>query len=101
MDLLDFNYAFTLSRQCLKILGVWPDPHTPLSDFRWPNIRFVIVVCILCLYVILPQMTNMIHNWGNVTRVVEYVGSVNFSLMGLCKLIVTWYHGESKFFFLQ
>jgi len=94
--LLDLNYAFALSRQCLRILGVWPGPFVPLSDFRRPSIRFVIVTCILCLYVIVPQMTNMILAWGNVARMVEYVSSANFSVMALCKLIGTWYHGESK-----
>ncbi|XP_071632169.1 odorant receptor 4-like isoform X4 [Temnothorax longispinosus] len=91
----DFNYAFALSRQCLRILGVWPDPFTPISDFHRPSIRFIIVTCILCLYVIVPQLTNMILAWGNVARMVEYVASANFSLMALCKLVGTWYHGET------
>ncbi|XP_018393414.1 PREDICTED: odorant receptor 9a-like [Cyphomyrmex costatus] len=37
----------------------------------------------------------MILAWGNVSRMVEYVASANFSLMALCKLIGTWYHGET------
>ncbi|XP_071632174.1 odorant receptor 4-like isoform X1 [Temnothorax longispinosus] len=91
----DFNYAFALSRQCLRIFGVWPDPFTPSSDFHRPSIRFIIVMCILCLYVIVPQLTNMILAWGNVARMVEYVASANYSLMALCKLVGTWYHGET------
>ncbi|XP_067210882.1 odorant receptor 4-like isoform X2 [Linepithema humile] len=94
-DNKDLNYAFALSRQCLRLLGVWPDPHIPLNDFRRPNIRFVIVVCVLSFYVIVPQLTNMIRVWGNVARMVEYVASANFSLMALCKLITTWYHGKT------
>ncbi|XP_011062736.1 PREDICTED: odorant receptor 9a-like [Acromyrmex echinatior] len=43
----------------------------------------------------MPQLTNMILAWGNVARMVEYVASANFSLMALCKLIGTWYHGET------
>ncbi|XP_071555641.1 odorant receptor 4-like [Temnothorax nylanderi] len=91
----DFNYAFALSRQCLRVFGVWPDPFTTSSDFHRPSIRFIIVTCILCLYVIVPQLTNMILSWGNVARMVEYVASANYSLMALCKLVGTWYHGET------
>jgi len=47
----------------------------------------------------MPQFTNMILAWGNVTRMVEYIASANFSLMALCKLVGTWYHGESKLSF--
>ncbi|XP_029670058.1 odorant receptor 4-like [Formica exsecta] len=90
----DLSYAFTLSRQCLRLLGVWPDPQVSLNIFR-PNIRFIIVTCILSLYVIVPQLTNMFRAWGNVGRMVEYVASANFSLMALCKLVATWYHGET------
>lgn len=97
--MLGLSYAFALSRQCLRILGIWPDPFMPLSDFRRPNIRFIIVTCILCLYVILPQLTNLIHVWGNVARMVENIASANFSFMALCKLVNTWYHGESKLSF--
>lgn len=71
----------------------------PLNDFRRPSIRFIIITCILCLYVILPQLTNLILAWGNVTRMVENIASVNFSLMALYKLVGTWYHGESKLSF--
>jgi len=94
--LLDLSYAFALSRQCLRMLGVWPDPCIPLSNFRRPSIRFIIVTCILSLYVIMPQLTNMIRAWGNVTHMVEYIASANYSLMALSKLIATWYHSESK-----
>ncbi|XP_070156291.1 odorant receptor 4-like [Polyergus mexicanus] len=90
----DLSYAFTLSHQCLRLLGVWPDPQVPLNIFR-PNLRFMIVTCILSLYVIVPQLTNMFRAWGNVDRMVEYVASANFSLMALCKLVATWYHGET------
>ncbi|KYM92786.1 hypothetical protein ALC53_00723 [Atta colombica] len=82
-----------MSRQCLRILGVWPDPF--VSDSKRLNIRFMIVACILSFYVIMPQFTNMILAWGNVARMVEYVASANFSLMALCKLVGTWYHGET------
>ncbi|CAL1676435.1 unnamed protein product [Lasius platythorax] len=90
----DLSYAFTLSRQCLRLLGVWPDPQVSLNIFR-PNIRFIIVVCILSLYVIVPQLTNMFRAWGNVGRMVEYVASANFSLMALSKLVATWYYGKT------
>ncbi|XP_011263730.3 odorant receptor 13a-like isoform X1 [Camponotus floridanus] len=91
----DLSYAFALSRQCLRILGVWPDPCIPLSDFHRLSIRFIIVTCILSLYVIIPQLTNMIRAWGNVTHMVEFIASANFSLMALSKLIATWYHSET------
>ncbi|XP_025270549.1 odorant receptor 13a-like isoform X1 [Camponotus floridanus] len=90
----DLSYAFTMSRQCLWLLGVWPDPQVSLNIFR-PNIRFMIVTCILSLYVIVPQLTNMIRAWGDVGRMIEYVASANFGLMALCKLVATWYHGET------
>ncbi|XP_025270550.1 odorant receptor 13a-like isoform X2 [Camponotus floridanus] len=83
-----------MSRQCLWLLGVWPDPQVSLNIFR-PNIRFMIVTCILSLYVIVPQLTNMIRAWGDVGRMIEYVASANFGLMALCKLVATWYHGET------
>ncbi|XP_036139582.1 odorant receptor 13a-like isoform X2 [Monomorium pharaonis] len=91
----DLNYAFALSRQCLRILGVWPDPLVSLSEFQRPNIRFIVVTCILSLYVFAPQMTNVILAWGNVSRMVEYLSSANYSLMALCKLFGTWYHGKA------
>ncbi|XP_011695620.1 PREDICTED: odorant receptor 13a-like [Wasmannia auropunctata] len=37
----------------------------------------------------------MILAWGNVARMGEYVASANFSLMALCKLVGTWYHGDT------
>ncbi|XP_036139578.1 odorant receptor 13a [Monomorium pharaonis] len=91
----DLNYAFALSRQCLRILGVWPDPLVSLSEFQRPNIRFIVVTCILSLYVFVPQMTNVILAWGNVSRMVEYLSSANYSLMALCKLFGTWYYGKA------
>ncbi|KYN15094.1 hypothetical protein ALC57_12636 [Trachymyrmex cornetzi] len=88
------NYMFTTTRQFLWLFGVWPDPHMPLSDFRWPSIRLIIVICNIFLYVFIPQMINVIRAWGNMTRMVEYFVSTNSSLMAMCKLIVTWYHGK-------
>lgn len=93
---LDLSYAFALSRQCLRLLGVWPDPRVPVSDFRRPSLRFMIVLCILSFYVIIPQLTNMIRAWGNVTLMVQHIASANFSLMANCKLVITLLHSESK-----
>ncbi|XP_032690554.1 odorant receptor Or2-like [Odontomachus brunneus] len=91
----DLRFTFALSHQWLRLLGVWPDPHTSLSDIRRPKLRFMIVVCILSIYVFMPQFLNVIHSWGNVGLMVKHVASANYSLMALCKLIVTWYHGET------
>jgi len=88
---------FTTTRQFLRLFGVWPDPHMPLSDFRWPSIRLIIVICNISLYIFVPQIMNVIRVWGNMTRMVEYFVSTNSSLMAMCKLIVTWYNGKSKF----
>ncbi|XP_020281200.1 odorant receptor 13a-like [Pseudomyrmex gracilis] len=38
----DLSYAFALSRQCLRLLGVWPDPRVPVSDFRRPSLRPIV-----------------------------------------------------------
>jgi len=88
---------FTLTRQWLRLFGIWPDPRVPLNDFRWPSIRFIIIVCNISLYVSVPQMMNVIRAWGNLTRMVENFVSANFTLLAVCKLFVTWYHGKSKF----
>nr|XP_012223765.1 PREDICTED: uncharacterized protein LOC105673016 [Linepithema humile] len=60
--------------------------------------RFVIVVCILSFYVIIPQLRNMIRAWGNIMDMVECLVSVNFSLMALCNLVAIWYHGKAVFY---
>jgi len=96
---VDLNYMFTLTRQLLRLFGIWPDPSIPLSDFRWPSIRFIIIVCNISLYIFVPQMMNVIRAWGNLTRMVENFASANFSMLAVCKLIVTWYYSESKFTF--
>lgn len=96
---IDLNYMFTLTGQWLRIFGIWPDPHIPLSNFRWPNLRFIIVTCTISLYVSAPQMINVIRSWGNVTRMVETFAAANYSLLAACKLLVTWYHSKSKFTF--
>jgi len=51
------------------------------------------------LYVSGPQMMNVIRAWGDVSRMVENFASANFSMLAVCKLIVTWYYSESKFTF--
>lgn len=99
--LLDLNYLFALSRQWLWIFGIWPDPEIPLREFRRPSIRFIIVTCTVMMYVTAPQLMNVIRAWGDVSRMVENFASANFSLLAVCKLLVTWYHGESKFFSRQ
>ncbi|XP_018048220.1 PREDICTED: uncharacterized protein LOC108687119 [Atta colombica] len=91
----DLNYAFTLTRQWLWIFGIWPDPHIPLSEFRRPSIRFIIVTCTVSFYVSGPQIMNVLRAWGNLSRILENFVSATFSLMGVSKLIVTWYHGET------
>lgn len=79
------------------IVGVWPDPRISSTNSKpRSNLRFIIFACILSFYVTMPQMTNMIRAWGNVTLVIESIASVNYSLLALCKLIVTRYHGKSK-----
>ncbi|XP_072753949.1 odorant receptor 13a-like [Anoplolepis gracilipes] len=89
----DLSYAFSLSRLCLRLFGVWPDPDASLNIFR-SNIRFIIVTCILSFYVIVPQLTNTFCAWGNVDRMVTHIASANYSIMALCKLFATWYHGK-------
>ncbi|XP_077264557.1 odorant receptor 4-like isoform X1 [Temnothorax americanus] len=91
----DLNYMFTLTRQWLWIFGIWPDPDISLSDFRRPSIRFIIVTCTVSLYVSAPQMMNVIRAWGDVTRMVETFAAANYSLLAVCKLLVTWYHGKT------
>ncbi|XP_011882714.1 PREDICTED: odorant receptor 4-like [Vollenhovia emeryi] len=47
------------------------------------------------MYVFVPQITNMFLAWGNVARMVESLAPANLSLLALCKLVGTWYHGET------
>ncbi|XP_032690553.1 uncharacterized protein LOC116853541 [Odontomachus brunneus] len=91
----DLSYAFTLSRQCLRFFGVWPDPHIPLNEFRRPNLRYIFAMCLLIFYVFIPQITNIFRVWGNITLMVECIASVNYSSLAFYKLIVTRYHGET------
>ncbi|XP_029670083.1 odorant receptor 45b-like [Formica exsecta] len=93
--LLDLSYAFALSRQCLRLLGVWPDPRIPLSNLRRPNITFITVMFILSFYIVIPQFIHVIRVWSNVALMVEDIAAANFSLMALSKLFVTWYHSET------
>ncbi|XP_019884540.2 odorant receptor 13a [Camponotus floridanus] len=90
----DLNYAFTTSRQCMRLLGIWPDPNVPLNVFHRSKVGFMLAMCIMSLYVFTPQVINVIRAWGNVSRMVEFFVAANFSLMALCKLIITRYHGE-------
>ncbi|KYN31396.1 hypothetical protein ALC56_14277 [Trachymyrmex septentrionalis] len=89
------NYIFNPIRQWLWIFGIWPDPQIPLNEFRRPSIRFIIVMCSVSLYVFGPQMINVIRAAGSVTRMVENFSSANFSMLAVCKLLVTWYHGKT------
>jgi len=98
-NLSDLNYAFTTSRQCMKLLGIWPDPNVPLNVFRRPKIEFMLATCIMSVYVFTPQVINTIRAWGNISRVVELFVTANFSMMAICKMIITRYHGESKLLF--
>jgi len=98
-NLSDLNYAFTTSRQCMRLLGIWPDPNVPLNVFHRSKVGFMLAMCIMSLYVFTPQVINVIRAWGNVSHMVEFFVAANFSLMALCKLIITRYHGESKFLF--
>ncbi|XP_072753939.1 odorant receptor 13a-like isoform X2 [Anoplolepis gracilipes] len=90
----DLNYVFNLSRQCLRLIGVWPDPHISLNDFRRPSIRFIIATCIMCLYVVTPQILNVIRVWGNISLMIEILSAINFNIMAVFKIISTRYHGE-------
>ncbi|XP_072754046.1 odorant receptor 4-like [Anoplolepis gracilipes] len=89
----DFNYAFTLSRQYMQILGIWPDPNVPSNVFR-TKMDVILPTCILSLYIIIPQIINIFCSWGNVSQIVELFVAANFSLMALCKIIITRYHGN-------
>ncbi|XP_011152883.3 odorant receptor 9a-like [Harpegnathos saltator] len=91
----DLHHTFPLCRQLMRLVGVWPDPDAPLSDFGRPNLRFIVTVCILIMYVYVPQFMNAIRSWGNVELMIQYIASVNFSFLACCKLIVTRYHGET------
>ncbi|KAL0117883.1 hypothetical protein PUN28_008930 [Cardiocondyla obscurior] len=66
-----------------------------MSESHQYSLRLLIITCILCLYVFMPQVTNMILAWGNVTRMVENIASANYSMLALCKLVCTWYHGKT------
>jgi len=44
---------------------------------------------------------NVILAWDNITELIQYIATANYSLMALYKLIGTWYHGESKLFFIK
>ncbi|XP_070156600.1 odorant receptor 4-like isoform X2 [Polyergus mexicanus] len=93
----DLNYAFNLSRQCLRLIGIWPDPHISLNDFRWKSIRLIIAICIMSVYAVIPQIINLIRAWGNMTRMMDAFVLVNFFLtLTLWKLIYTRYHGETS-----
>lgn len=96
---VDLNYMFALTGHWLRIFGIWPDPHISLSNLRRPSIRFIIIISTITLFLSAPQMMNVIRAWGNLTRMVENFVSANFSLLAVFKLLVTWYHGKSKFTF--
>ncbi|XP_029664098.1 uncharacterized protein LOC115236041 [Formica exsecta] len=91
----DLNYEFNLSRQCLRLIGIWPDPHISLNDFRWKSIRLIIAMCIASVYAFIPQTINLIRAWGNVNRMMDCFVIVNlFLTLTFWKLIYTRYHGE-------
>lgn len=98
MNSSDLNYALILSRQCMWILGIWPDPNVSLNAFR-PKIGFMCATCIMGLYVIIPQIINVIHAWGDLTRMLELFVASNISTMAVSKMIITRYYGESKLSF--
>ncbi|XP_019700685.1 odorant receptor 13a-like [Harpegnathos saltator] len=91
----DLYRTFAVCRRFLRLVGAWPDPDVPLSDFRRPKIRIMISVCIVCIYVYVPQLSNAIHSWGNVNLMIQHIASANYSFLACCKLIVTRYHGET------
>jgi len=59
--------------------------------------RFIIGLCTVILYVIIPQTVNVIGAWGNIKKMVENIAVINISIMMMSKIIVTWYYSESKF----
>ncbi|KAF3054577.1 Odorant receptor 080 [Nylanderia fulva] len=93
-NLSDLNYALILSRQCMRILGIWPDPSVSLNVFRRSKIGFMLATFIMGIYVITPQIINVIRAWGNVSRMVELFLACNFSLMAISKMAITRYHGK-------
>ncbi|XP_032690557.1 odorant receptor 4-like [Odontomachus brunneus] len=91
----DLCRTFALTRQNLRLLGIWPDPDISLSDFRRPKLRCIIVMCIISIYVFMPQLLNTIRSWGNVSLMVQHISVVNYCILAFFNLSVTWYHGKS------
>ncbi|XP_025270551.1 odorant receptor 13a-like [Camponotus floridanus] len=91
----ELHYAFTLSRQCMRIVGIWPDLDVPLNVCRRPKIAFIFATCIMTLYVLIPQVLNLLRTSGkSVSQMVELFVAPNITFMAICKLIITKYHGD-------
>lgn len=86
-----------LSRICLQILGVWPDP----EKNEWLAIfHFATMAAYQFIAVIVLQTIELIIKWGDVDAMSEILTcALLLVVCGWAKMVALWYYRESRYLY--
>lgn len=102
----DFEWAISLNRLMLKIVGLWPPGNLDAREIVQSKFRRLFSIITLLVMLTIPALMSLIRVWGNMVLMIENLQYTLPFLMTVLKMCIIWYKQKGihiilhRFFYL-
>ncbi|XP_014480045.1 PREDICTED: uncharacterized protein LOC106747216 [Dinoponera quadriceps] len=94
-ELTDLEWAISLNRMMMKIIGLWPpdnqDPRKIVGSKLRLLYTFIALLCVLAI----PVLASLIRIWGDMILMINNLQCSLSILMTIFKICIIWYKQEA------
>ncbi|KAG5321777.1 OR13A protein, partial [Acromyrmex heyeri] len=91
-DYTDLEWAISLNRCMLKIIGLWPKESKTRCKELLSKIRFLFNVIMLIFVLTIPALMSLIRVWGDMILMIDNLQYTLPLLITMLKVFIMWYN---------
>ncbi|KYQ58065.1 Putative odorant receptor 13a [Trachymyrmex zeteki] len=89
---VNLEWAISLNRCMLKIIGLWPEKSKNQREELLSKIRFLFNVIMLIFVLTIPALMSLIRVWGDMILMIDNLQYTLPLLITLLKVFIMWYN---------
>ncbi|KYN05656.1 Odorant receptor Or2 [Cyphomyrmex costatus] len=92
MSTFYLEWAISLNRCMLKIIGLWPEENKNQREELLSKIRFLLNVIMLIIVLTIPALMSLIRVWGDMILMIDNLQYTLPLLITTLKVFIMWYN---------
>ncbi|XP_032681338.1 uncharacterized protein LOC116848886 [Odontomachus brunneus] len=90
----DFEWAISLNRFMLKIVGLWPPDNRDSRQIVGPKFQRLCSFITLLFVITIPSLISLIKAWGDMVLMIDNMQYFLLLSMAILKICIIWYKQE-------